>query len=141
MKKASRSLLHSTIQLPGSTPQIHIICVHLGLFERERRKQLDILAERINSHVPFNDPLIIGGDFNDWRSRAERHLHDDLGVKEVFKVFHGTHARSFPAWLPMFSMDRIYYRGLEVVQCHRLHGKPWNRMSDHTPLLAEFRII
>lgn len=141
MKTASRSLLHGTIQLAGLEQHIHIICVHLGLFHRERERQLKTLANRINSHVPFDEPLIIAGDFNDWRSRAERHLHHDLGVNEAFKMSHGSHALTFPAMLPVLSMDRIYFRGLEVVDCHRLHGKPWYRLSDHTPLLAEFSLI
>jgi endonuclease/exonuclease/phosphatase family metal-dependent hydrolase len=141
MRSASRSLLHGTIQGPGIKQKIHIICVHLGLFERERERQLSTLAERINSHVPHEEPLIIAGDFNDWRSRAERHLHHDLGVKEAFKYTHGAHAATYPSWCPVLSMDRIYYRGIDVVSCHRLHGQPWNRLSDHTPLLAEFRLV
>jgi endonuclease/exonuclease/phosphatase family metal-dependent hydrolase len=140
MKTASRSLLHGTIQLPGIEQKIHIICVHLGLFHRERERQLTTLAKRINSHVPFDEPLIIAGDFNDWRSRAEQHLHKDLGVNEAFKIDHGSHALTFPAWLPVLSMDRIYFRGLEIVECHRLHGQPWRRLSDHTPLLADFKL-
>ena len=140
MKSASRSLLHGTIQMPNTEKKIHIICIHLGLFERERERQLSTLSQRINSHVPSDEPLIIAGDFNDWRGRAERHLHDDLGVKEVFKDAHGSHARTFPAWFPMLSMDRIYYRGLDVVNCSNLHGLPWQRLSDHTPLFAEFRL-
>ena len=141
MKKASRSLLHGTIQLPNTEKKIHIICIHLGLFEREREKQLTTLAQRINSHIPHDEPLIIAGDFNDWRGNAERHLREDLGVKEVFKETRGSHARTFPAWFPLLSMDRIYYRGLEVVDCSNLKGQPWQRLSDHTPLLAEFKII
>ena len=140
MKKASRSLLHGTIQIPDNEKKIHIICIHLGLFGRERERQLSTLAKRINSHVPTNEPLIIAGDFNDWRGRAERHLHDDLGVKEVFKDAHGAHARTFPALFPMLSMDRIYCRGLEVIDCRNLRGQPWQRLSDHTPLLAEFKL-
>ncbi len=140
MRTASRSLLHGTIEIPETMQKIHIICVHLGLFERERENQLTILGERINSHVPADEPLVIAGDFNDWRGNAERHLHDDLGVEEAYKNIHGCYARTFPAKLPLLSMDRIYYRGLEIVDCHRLHGKPWSQLSDHTPLLAEFRI-
>jgi len=64
-----------------------------------------------------------------------------LGVKEVFKNMRGAYARTFPAWLPVLSMDRIYYRGLNVVDCSHLQGQPWRRMSDHTPLLAEFKLI
>ncbi|HEY5714871.1 MAG TPA: endonuclease/exonuclease/phosphatase family protein [Psychromonas sp.] len=140
MRTASRSLLHGTIEIPEIAKRIHIICVHLGLFERERESQLTILGERINSHVPADEALIIAGDFNDWRGNAERHLHDDLGVEEAYKNIHGSYARTFPARLPLLSMDRIYFRGLEIVDCHRLHGKPWSQLSDHTPLLAEFRI-
>jgi len=140
MRSASRSLLHGTIRIPEIDQRVHIICVHLGLFERERMSQLATLAKRISSHVPSDEPLIIAGDFNDWRGRAERHLHHDLGVKEVFKDTRGSHARTFPAALPILSMDRIYYRGLDVINCKRLHGQPWNRLSDHTPLLAEFRL-
>lgn len=138
MRSASRSLLHGTIQIPGTRQKIHIICVHLGLFEHERERQLSTLVGRIASHVPSNEPLIIAGDFNDWRGRAEQHLHFDLGVKEVFKNTHGCYARTFPAWFPMLSMDRIYYRGLDVIGCSHLRGQPWRRLSDHTPLLAEF---
>ncbi len=140
MRTASRSLLHGTIEIPGSRQKIHIICVHLGLFGRERARQLTTLATRIGSHVPADEPLIIAGDFNDWRGRAEYYLHHDLGVREVFKSTQGCYARTFPAWLPLLSMDRIYYRGLDLVACSRLNGQPWRRMSDHTPLLAEFRI-
>ncbi len=138
MRSASRSLLHGIIQLPGIEQKIHIICVHLGLFGPERASQLSTLAERISSHVPADEPLVIAGDFNDWRGLAERYLHQGLGVTEVFKSTRGSYARTFPAVLPVLSMDRIYYRGFDVVHCQRLHDQPWDRLSDHTPLLAEF---
>ena len=139
MKKASRSLLHGTIKVPHTEKKIHVICIHLGLFNQERERQLSTLAKRINSHVPADEPLIIAGDFNDWRGRAERHLHHELGVKEVFKEAHGAYARTFPALFPVLSMDRIYFRGLEVISCSHLQGQPWQKLSDHIPLLAEFR--
>lgn len=141
MRSASRSLLHGTIQIPHNDKKIHIICVHLGLFGREREGQLKTLVRRISSHVPFDEPLIIAGDFNDWRGHAEQFLHHDLGVKEVFKNTHGTYARTFPSFLPVLSMDRIYYRGLDATACSNLYGQPWRRLSDHTPLLAEFRLV
>lgn len=140
MAMASRSLLHGILQLPGKPVPIHVICVHLGLFEKEREMQLSTLARRINFHVPPDEPLIIAGDFNDWRGRAERHFHDDLNLQEAFKTTHGRHARTFPAWLPLLHMDRIYYRGLAVGSCQCLKGKQWRSLSDHTPLLAEFHL-
>ncbi|MBT8135096.1 MAG: endonuclease/exonuclease/phosphatase family protein [Gammaproteobacteria bacterium] len=138
MRSASRSLLHGTIQLPDSGEKIHIICVHLGLFERERERQLEILSKRINSHVPMDEALIIAGDFNDWLGRAERYFTRDLEVDEVFKNSTGKYARSFPAWWPTLSMDRIYSRGLKLLTSECLHGEPWRKLSDHVPLMAEF---
>lgn len=138
MRTASRSLLHGSIQIPESGIKIHVICVHLGLFGRERETQLSTLVQRINAHIPADEPMIIAGDFNDWRGRAEQHLQQDMKMKEAFKQTRGRYARTFPALLPVLSMDRIYYRGLDIINCQRLHGQPWNRLSDHTPLLAEF---
>ena len=138
MKNASRSLLHGSIHIPGYEKKLHVICVHLGLLHFEREKQLVTLTRRINSHIPLDEPLIIAGDFNDWRGLAERHLNEDLGVYEVFKNITGHHARSFPAWLPLLHMDRIYARGLEVIHCQKLHQSPRPHLSDHTPLVASF---
>ena len=139
IRSASRSLLHGTLKTPNGQ-RIHVICVHLGLFDAEREKQLTVLSQRINSHVPHDEPLIIAGDFNDWRARAEKHLNDDLDLKEVFKSATGRHARSFPAWLPALRMDRIYSRGLTISHCQRLHDASWRKLSDHTPLLASFSL-
>lgn len=140
MKSASRSLLHGTLDIIGSKTRLHVICVHLGLFEQERARQLGQLIKRINSHVPHNEPLIIAGDFNDWRGRAEHYLSSILGVSEVFRERHGRYERSFPAWLPVLPMDRIYSRGLEVTRCYPLKGQPWRRLSDHLPLVSEFKL-
>ncbi|VAW64507.1 Endonuclease/exonuclease/phosphatase family protein [hydrothermal vent metagenome] len=143
MKKASRSLLHGTLNISlntsGQSQTVHVICVHLGLFEHERARQIVQLINRIDSHVPHNEPLIVAGDFNDWRGIAEKTLNRRLGVEDVFKNHHGKHVSSFPSWLPILPMDRIYSRGVELTGCYSLHGHPWQRLSDHLPLVAEFR--
>jgi endonuclease/exonuclease/phosphatase family metal-dependent hydrolase len=141
LRSASRSLLYGVIKLPDSEKRIHIVCVHLGLFERERERQIITLSQRINLVVPPDEALIIAGDFNDWRSRAEQYLYRELNISEVFKDSYGAYARTFPSWLPMLSMDRIYYRGLDIVASKPLYGKPWSRLSDHAPLSAEFKIL
>lgn len=140
MQSASRSLLHGTVEMGPARQRIHLICVHLGLFAMEREKQLSVLAKRIDSHVPRDEALIIAGDFNDWRGKAEKHLCHDLNLKEVFKSTTGKHARSFPAWMPTLPMDRIYSRGLKPLKCHRCTEAPWRKLSDHTPLIATFEL-
>lgn len=140
MKSASRSLLHGVIQPTSFTVPLHVICVHLGLFGFERQRQLIKLAQRIEAHVPHEEPLIIAGDFNDWRGNAEKYLTRDLGLSEVFKSEAGKYARTFPAWMPMLTMDRIYCRGLKINHHQRLHDKPWRGLSDHLPLMADVQI-
>jgi endonuclease/exonuclease/phosphatase family metal-dependent hydrolase len=135
---ASRSLLHGVIRL--SQLEVHVVCIHFGLTGRERRQQLASLCGRIDSHVPHDAPLIVAGDFNDWLGRAEREFHAHLGLREAFRMTHGRHARTFPAWMPLLPMDRIYYRGLTPISCAKLAGSPWHRLSDHAPLLASFAL-
>jgi endonuclease/exonuclease/phosphatase family metal-dependent hydrolase len=37
----------------------------------------------------------------------------------------------------VFSLDRIYIRGLRCVSTFVPRGTPWARMSDHLPMVAE----
>ena len=136
----SRGLLHCEMQLKRGLPSLHCINVHLGLFERGRRWQVRALTERIRESVPADAPLIIAGDFNDWRRKADRTLQDDLGVVEVFEAARGRPARTFPAVMPMFRLDRIYARGLRVVSADVHYAYPLARLSDHAALAATFEV-
>jgi endonuclease/exonuclease/phosphatase family metal-dependent hydrolase len=138
-KTASRSLLHGIIHMPGA-PNVHVVCIHLGLFKRERDKQLAVLCDRIQSHVSEDEPLIIAGDFNDWTQRAESYMESHLQLEEAFKVLTGKHAKSFPIWRPTLTVDRVYFRGMKVIDCERLDKMPWRKLSDHTPLHVEFTL-
>ncbi|HPG60397.1 MAG TPA: endonuclease/exonuclease/phosphatase family protein [Casimicrobium sp.] len=131
-----RGLLHAEIDVPGWKQTLHCVCVHLGLLGRSRAKQVEAVRTRIQSLVPADAPLVIAGDFNDWRRRAGDPLAA-LGAREVFETMGGRPARSFPARLPILRLDRIYVRGftVESVDVHR--GREWARLSDHAPLAAE----
>jgi endonuclease/exonuclease/phosphatase family metal-dependent hydrolase len=137
---ASRSLLHSVITLPDINENLHIICIHLGLMNLERKQQIRILSERIEAHVPDNAPLIIAGDFNDWSEKAEKHFSEQLNLQETHHTLHNRHARTFPAWLPMLKMDRVYYRKVKPISCEPPRYNLWRRLSDHVPLIAKFEI-
>ena len=135
-----RGLLHCAVQLPQLALPVHCVCVHLSLFARSRRLQLDALANRIEDLVPANAPLLIAGDFNDWRNNADDLLADRLGLVEVFSGAGRRPSRSFPAAMPMFRLDRIYQRGLQVVDSRVHAGRPWSTISDHAVLSAEFQV-
>ena len=131
-----RGLLHCELQVPGWDDTLHCICVHLGLFARWRLQQAKALCDRIERMVPHDAPLVIAGDFNDWRHRLSDILHDRLDVREVFESTRGRPARSYPAGLPLLSLDRIYVRGLRVKSARLMQGKAWAKLSDHAALAA-----
>ena len=131
-----RGLLHCEIQLPRWKEPLHCVCVHLGLLARWRGRQLELLRQRIERLVPPTAPLIVAGDFNDWRYRVAQELAQPLTMHEVFELVRGVPARSFPAVLPLMALDRIYLRGFQVRHAHVHHGRAWARISDHAALAA-----
>ena len=131
-----RGMLHSEINVTGWDTPLHAICIHLGLFAHWRRQQLDAVAKYIEQHVPADAPLIIAGDFNDWSTRAGNVFAQRLQVREVFEHHTGKLARSFPAWLPMLRMDRIYARGFDVKHVQVHSGTHFLKVSDHAILSA-----
>jgi endonuclease/exonuclease/phosphatase family metal-dependent hydrolase len=137
----SRGMLHCELQLGPALPRLHCIIVHLGLFERGRQWQINALVDRIRDNVPGDEPLIIAGDFNDWRRKANRALCEELGVVEVFEQVTGRPARTFPSMLPVFCLDRIYSRGLNVQDARVHYAHAGTRMSDHAALAATFEIV
>ncbi|MES2424751.1 MAG: endonuclease/exonuclease/phosphatase family protein [Pseudomonadota bacterium] len=132
-----RGLLHCVLRPPGDGPDLHAICVHLGLKESHRRKQIDLLCRLVDEAVPPNAPLVVAGDFNDWRRRAHKVLARKAGLYEVFVQADGHAARTFPARLPVLALDRIYVRNAGVHQPLVLPRKPWSHLSDHAPLAAQ----
>ena len=133
----ARGLLHCVLEVPGG--DLHAICVHLGLRERDRRHQLDLLCRLIDQEVPADAPLVVAGDFNDWRKRAHERLSRCAGLDEVFVAATGQAARTFPARWPILSLDRIYARNARASRPMVLCARPWSHLSDHAPLAAELQ--
>ncbi len=129
----SRGLLHSEIAI-AEGQVIHCLCAHFGLFARGRRTQTNALVDYVRSEIPPDAPLIIAGDFNDWRNQVNHTLSDELDIHDVFHLHSGKPARSYPAALPMLRLDRIYIRGFTVLQSEVHVGGMWQRLSDHAAL-------
>ena len=131
-----RGLLHCVVAVPDFG-EVHAICVHLGLLEQHRRRQLDILCELVQDGIPADAVLVIAGDFNDWRGAATQQLRRCTGLQEVFEATYGRPARTFPARFPVLPLDRIYVRNAGVHAPMVLPRRPWSHLSDHAPLAAE----
>jgi endonuclease/exonuclease/phosphatase family metal-dependent hydrolase len=132
-----RGLLHCVVAIPGWRRNLHCVCVHLSLHEGGRNRQLEAISGRLKELASKDLPIIVAGDFNDWRHRATAILERQLGMTEVSVAHAGRAPRTYPSMLPLFRLDRIYVRGFDV-NASRVHGgKPWSMLSDHLAVSAE----
>lgn len=128
-----RGLLHSEVLVHGVS--IHVVVVHLGLIRASRVRQLAQLQRFIAREIPARAPIVVAGDFNDWGVLVRRTL-GGAGLVALEQESMAT----FPSRLPLVQLDHIYARGLVPVGLHVPRGRIWWRMSDHLPLIAEFRL-
>jgi endonuclease/exonuclease/phosphatase family metal-dependent hydrolase len=136
-----RGLLHCVVAVPGWRRNLHCVCVHLSLHERGRKRQLEVISGRLGELAARALPIIVAGDFNDWRHRATSILERRLGMTEVSVARHGRAARTFPSMLPLLRLDRIYVRGFHVAGSDVHRGKPWSKLSDHLAVSAELERV
>ena len=120
------------------TTGVYVACVHLGLLALERNRQLKQLFAVIAEHVPKHAPLLIAGDFNDWTGAIHRKIIAAGQFKDAYSECHGRLAKTFPARRPLLSMDRIYFRHMQVTEAKILGGQQHNKLSDHRALFASF---
>ncbi|MEE2776423.1 MAG: endonuclease/exonuclease/phosphatase family protein [Acidobacteriota bacterium] len=141
-----RGCQHTTLDVPlgdGTCRDVEVFNLHLGLSARERDKQAGILV-RSNEFpgLGVGPPCVVGGDFNDWRSRLQ-----PIFV-QVFRFESATEGRSrwsrpiktYPSLSPRGPLDRIYYRGLGLVRARRCRLALSKMASDHLPIIADFQL-
>lgn len=139
-----RGVLHCEVHPQGFPLPIVVLCAHLNLFEHDRQKQYKSIIAYIKKAQDTGDlhpdqPLIVAGDFNDWRALASRSL-ERLGLVEAVYATHGRFMPSFPAVFPVLSLDRIYVKNLTVKSAWVHTGAPWRGLSDHLPISAHLEL-
>jgi endonuclease/exonuclease/phosphatase family metal-dependent hydrolase len=128
-----RGLLHVKVQVEKKA--VNVIVLHLGLIAGSRGRQIEQLGRYLEREIPKREPLIVAGDLNDWGAKL-RPAMSALGLKD----FLGERLATYPARLPLAQLDYVYARGLKPVGVEIPKGRIWWRMSDHLPLIAEFRL-
>lgn len=136
-QREPRGLLYCSLAIPYHPRPLHAFCVHLGLREDERRRQLHALAALVEPVTTWSEPVIVAGDFNDWRHAGHHHLLSETDLQEVHALANGRLPRTFPARWPVLALDRIYVAQTRDHVPLRLPNRPWARLSDHAPLAAE----
>jgi cardiolipin synthase len=92
-----------------------------------------MLAEWVNT-LPAGEPVVVAGDFNDWRQQANHPLKAQAGLEEIFTRARGRPARTFPVSFPLLRLDRIYVKNAHASRPKALALKQWRHLSDHAPL-------
>jgi endonuclease/exonuclease/phosphatase family metal-dependent hydrolase len=114
---------------------LRVIATHLGLHAAERRQQANQLTAALGEPVPANrreaHAVLLMGDLNEWRGRrgAIRSLDRSFGPSAT--------APTFPSWMPVLALDRIYADGPAVLRDVGVYRSPLARLaSDHLPLVG-----
>jgi endonuclease/exonuclease/phosphatase family metal-dependent hydrolase len=114
---------------------LRVIATHFGLRAGERRLQanrlMTALGETSTTSRRKADAVLLMGDLNEWRGRS--------GAIRAFDRRLGPSAaeRTFPSWMPMLALDRIYADGPAVLREVSVYRTPLARLaSDHLPLVG-----
>ena len=112
---------------------VRVIVTHFGLRAAERRYQVRRLLEALSERQ--RRFMIVLGDINEWvlRSRPLRWLYTRFGKPPA--------PRTFPSWLPLFALDRVWVLPPEALLEVRVQVTPLTRIaSDHLPVRAVIAI-
>ncbi len=142
-----RGCQHTTLAAGGTSGErpIEVFNLHLGLSARERVRQVGLLVNseefrRIGPDVP----VLVAGDFNDWRSLLRPIFVDVFGFRcATDRKGRATDRalRTYPSFSPQGGLDRVYYRGpLELAQVRVCRLQASRVASDHLPVIAEFEL-
>jgi endonuclease/exonuclease/phosphatase family metal-dependent hydrolase len=112
---------------------LDIVATHLSLADRVRHRQVRTLLDHPDLQTA---PTLLLGDMNAWRQcKATQALDEEL---------RGHHnldwPASFPSAAPVFSLDRVYARGVRVLEIWAHLSRAAQRASDHLPILANVRL-
>jgi endonuclease/exonuclease/phosphatase family metal-dependent hydrolase len=139
-----RGCQHTTLELNGKGSRLEVFNLHLGLSARERKKQIDLLKRSAEfSGVDPSTPVLVAGDFNDWRSLLEGEFTNGLGFGCATERKRGPYRNipTYPSFSPQGGLDRIYHRGpMKLVSVHSCRLQVARMASDHLPIVAEFQV-
>ncbi len=135
------------LEIPGRRPRaaldvdlmvggrrLRVIATHFGLHAGERRLQANRVLAALDNPVTDGaraQAVLLVGDLNEWRGRAGgvRALDRCLGPSAT--------PRTFPSWMPVLPLDRIYALGRLALCELNVHRSPLARVaSDHLPLIG-----
>jgi endonuclease/exonuclease/phosphatase family metal-dependent hydrolase len=133
-----RGLLYCEIEEPKTKLRFSCFNVHLNLMSFHRKQQWALMREQLYRLGAFQKSSILAGDFNDWSLSLHQKITVESPLREAHFESHDALAKTWPNRLPLLSLDRIYYTGFSLNHVQVLRGSPWDKLSDHLPMMADF---
>jgi endonuclease/exonuclease/phosphatase family metal-dependent hydrolase len=130
-----RGLLKTKVMIPAIERELLLCNTHLDLTQTGRDLQTELLIKHMQGEKDL--PWVLVGDFNDWNKKISPQIEKALGATEVFRDLHGRYPATFPSFLPVLSLDRIFVHNLRPVSAVALKDAHWKNLSDHLPLYVE----
>jgi endonuclease/exonuclease/phosphatase family metal-dependent hydrolase len=126
-ERAPRRAITADIATPHGP--LRVIATHLGLSIRERQQQARALLRLV---AETEHPALVIGDFNDWFwiNTVRGALAERFPVR--------TRQRTFPSWLPLMRLDRIYGSHIRLVAS--FIDSSGKTVSDHLPVIADIEL-
>jgi endonuclease/exonuclease/phosphatase family metal-dependent hydrolase len=112
---------------------LDIVATHLALADRTRHRQVRTLLDHPDLRT---QPTLLLGDMNAWRQCKATQALD-----AAFGEHHNREwPPSFPSAAPVFALDRVYSRGVRVLDVAAHMTRAAQRASDHLPVVARIRL-
>lgn len=114
---------------------LRVINTHKGLKSGERRTQFAKLHEQLVALVAEPEPIVLGGDFNEWQffSRSFRAIDEVMRPLPV--------GATFPSRWPLFRLDRLWVSpALSRPTARVIRGRDARQHSDHCPVIADIEL-
>jgi endonuclease/exonuclease/phosphatase family metal-dependent hydrolase len=120
-------------RLRFSHASLDVVATHLALADRTRHRQVKMLLEHPDLQ---SAPTLLLGDMNAWRQcKATQALDEELRDHHNLDW-----PASFPSAAPVFALDRVYSRGVQVLELDAHFTRAAQRASDHLPVVARVRL-
>ena len=127
-RREPRGAIDVDLEIDGVV--VRVIVTHFGLSSRERFYQGDLLIKAVAHRR--DAMVVVLSDLNEWHryGRTSRSITPHFG--------RSARLRTFPSWMPLFALDRIWVWPENALISTRVHRQaPAALASDHLPITAK----
>jgi len=142
-----RGCQHTRVRVEGNPEppmELDVFNLHLGLSAQERAWQVGRLVRSEEfSACDRSQRVLVGGDFNDWRSLLLPTFTEILGFTCCTQRARSSALGilSYPAFSPRGALDRIYSRGpLRCLAGRSCRLRLSRVASDHLPVIVDLEL-